>query len=148
MGCSAPVRTSPAGAECRCIKIFLFTEILSSPIRQEVNQIVFVYATSNTTFLGTVGGGGGGAATDWSICVRAPGRAQASGGWRLASSPAPAGLGDFRGLESPRSFRGVVTVGRQSCALQSVSEELRLPAGGAAISLHSSGRRSFRVFWR
>lgn len=119
MSCLAPVRTSPARSRVQVYKIFLFTEILPSPIRQEVNQIVFVYATSNTTFLGTVGGGGGGAAADWSIRVRAPGRAQASGGWPLVSSPSPAGLGNLRGLESPRSFRGEVTVGRQSCALQS-----------------------------
>lgn len=92
------------GAECRCIR---FSCLLKSCLRLSVRKLIRLFLSTqrpNVTFLGTVGGGGGGAAADWSNRVRAPGRAQASGGWQLVSSPLPAGLGDFRELESPRSF--------------------------------------------
>lgn len=52
MSCPALVRTSPARSRGQVYKIFLFAEVLSSLICQEVNQTVFVYATSKCDISG------------------------------------------------------------------------------------------------
>ena len=90
-------------SSCTCwpFACLVCQSMLKFCFRLSVRKLIRLFLSTqrpNMTFLGTVGGGGGGAAADWSNRLRAPGRAQASGGWQLVSSPPPAGLGDFRGL--------------------------------------------------